>query len=263
MQRRERTITLIADVTAAGAHEINAAAAGAVGRPRRKLNERRGTFALGKSTERLLPRSRRARKRKPVVVLRIEHDGIAIARFWVIHPPAVDVLPDRLISVAVAAALDVAVAAEDAALERAEFFQLFGAGGDLRGREVAVAAGAAELEHRGHRAALGGLRAISGALGEIAERARRHLAVAIEIHRAFELKAERIEIVPMARRGEVAVLLADTEVKISRGSRLALEEMPVVERAAAMLQAALPFDLIAVNDFHEFITPRAGRSSLI
>ena len=93
------------------------------------------------------------------------------------------------------------------------------------------------------------MRAIGRAFREIAERAGRHLAVAVEIHRAFELEAELIEIVPVARRGKIALELSDIELKVAQRAGRAVEQVPVVKRAAAMLQAALPFHLIAWTIF--------------
>src|SRR5262249_32623526 len=156
-------------------------------------------------------------------------DRIAIARLRIFHALAVHVLPDRLVAVGLAAALDVVVAAENAALEGAEFLQLLGAGIDLIARQVALAAGAAELQHRGHRGALRALRAVRRAFGEIADGAGRHLAVAVEIHRAFELDAELVEVVPVPRRGEIALELADIELEVAGAAGAAVKQMPVVK----------------------------------
>jgi hypothetical protein len=51
-------------------------------------------------------------------------------------------------------------------------------------------------------------------------------------------------------------------MKIARGSRVAFKEVPVMEGAAAMLQPALPLDLVGMNDFHgsSCTAPRPMRS---
>src|SRR6202451_4012137 len=126
-------------------HQIDAAFAGAIGGAAVKFYDRRSALPLGEAAERLFRHARHAVDRQPFVVGGIEHDGIAIARFWILHALAVHVLPDRLVAVGIAAALDVVMAAEDAALEGAEFFQLFGAGIDFLARQVAGAAGGAAL----------------------------------------------------------------------------------------------------------------------
>ena len=211
--------------------------------------------------------ARHAGDREPLVIGRIDHDRIAIARLRIFHALAVHVLPDRLIAVGIAAALDVVVAAENAALERAELFQFLGAGIDLLARQIAAAAGAAELQHRRDRAAFGALRAISRAFRENSRTMPgRHLAVAVEIHRAFDLEAELIEIVPVARRGKIALELADIELEIAERAGRAVEQVPIVKSAAAMLQAAFPFHFIALDDLHrraplEFAVASHARNS--
>jgi hypothetical protein len=59
-----------------------------------------------------------------------------------------------------------------------------------------------------------------------------------------------IEIVPVPRRGEVALELPDIELEIAQRAGRAIEQVPVVKRAAAMLQAAFPFDVIVLHDLH-------------
>src|ERR1700685_1558918 len=106
-------------------HQIDAAFAGAIGGAAVKFYDRRSALPLGEAAERLFRHARHAVDRQPFVVGGIEHDGIAIARFWILHALAVHVLPDRLVAVGIAAALDVVMAAGDAALEGAGIFPLF------------------------------------------------------------------------------------------------------------------------------------------
>src|SRR4029077_20000005 len=110
--------------------------------------------------------------------------------------------------------------------------------------------GAAERQPRGDRSALRALRPIGCAFREVTDAAGRHLAVAVEIHRAFELDAELIEIVPVPRRGKVALELPDIELEVAERARRAVEQVAVVERAAAMLQAALQFAVVVLDDLH-------------
>ena len=67
--------------------------------------------------------------------------------------------PDRLIAVHVALAGHALVAAEDAAFERAELRELVHALFDFLARQIAAAAGAAELQHDRGRGRFAGLRA--------------------------------------------------------------------------------------------------------
>jgi hypothetical protein len=103
---------------------------------------------------------------------------------------------------------------------------------------------------RGGRAALGALRAIRCAFGKIAERPGRHLAIAVEIHRAFDLETELIEIVPVAGRGKVALKLPNIKLEVAGRARLTVKQVPVMKSAAAILQAAFPFHLIGMDDLH-------------
>src|SRR6185312_8810731 len=233
-------------------HQINAAAVGTVRRAALEAHKLGGALTLGERAERPARHPGLAGERQPFVVCRIDHDRIAIARFWIFHALAVRVLPDRLVAVGGAAALDVVVAAENAGLEGAVLFQFRGAGGDFLARQISAAAGTAELQHRGRGAAVRALRAVRRAFREIAEAAGAHFAVAVEIHGAFELKAKLIEVVPVARRGEIAFKLPDVELKIARRAGRAVEQVPVMERAAAMLQAAFPFDFVGMNDLHRW-----------
>src|SRR5580658_10179885 len=118
---------------------------------------------LREGAEGLLRDTRHSLDGKPFIVCGIDDDRVTVARLGIFHALAIHVLPDRLVAIGVAAALDIVIAAEDAAFERAELLQLLGAGIDLLARQVAAAAGAAELQHRRNRTAFGGLRAIGGA----------------------------------------------------------------------------------------------------
>ena len=61
---------------------------------------------------------------------------------------------------------------------------------------------------------------------------------------------------PVPRRGEVALELPDIELEVAERAGRAVEQVPVVKRAAAMLQAALPFDVFILHDLHRRL-PRA------
>src|SRR5580704_11297409 len=150
-------------------HQIDAAFAGAVSGAARELDDRRPALPLGEAAERLFRHTGHAIDRQPLVIGGIEYDRIAIARLGIFHALAVHVLPDRLVAVGIAAALDVVVASEDAALEGAEFLQLLRAGIDFLARQVTGAAGAAELQHRGDRGALRALRPVWRAFRKIAD----------------------------------------------------------------------------------------------
>jgi hypothetical protein len=54
----------------------------------------------------------------------------------------------------------------------------------------------------------------------------------------------------MPRRGKIALGLSDVELEIADRSGGAVEQVPVVECAAAVLQAALPLGLVALDDLH-------------
>ena len=246
----------------AGQHQINAASAGAIARAAGDFDQRRRALPLGEGAERLFPNAGNSGEGKPFIVCRIDHDWIAVARPWIFHRPPVHVLPDRLIGVGVAAASGGVVPAKNAAGEGAEFLEFLGARLHLLPRQVAAAASAAELQHRRRRAAFRVLRPVGGALGKIAERTRRHLAVAVEIHRAFELKAELIEIMPVARRGKIALEFADVELEIARCTRRAIEQMPIVECSAAVLQPAFPFDLVGLYEFHHHVSVLVGAAAI-
>src|SRR5580704_10603538 len=128
MKRRVLPVRRVVGDTRTRQHQIDAAFAGTIGGAAVKFYDRRPALPLGEAAKRLFRHARHAVDRQPFVIGWIEHDGIAIARLWIVHALAVHVLPDRLIAIGIAAALDVVVAAEDATLEAAEFFQLFGAG---------------------------------------------------------------------------------------------------------------------------------------
>ena len=172
-------------------------------------------------------------------------------------------LPDRLVAVDVALALDIGAAAEHAVLELALALERLHAGLHLGLREIAAAAGAAELQHDGLAGDVGvlALRAVIDRLGEIADHAGRELAVAAVVQHAFELVADLLEIVPVAGRVEIAAHLPERELEIVERAGLAFHHDAAVEDAAAMLQAALERDLVGLDDLHCFLLrPRPVRT---
>src|SRR5215203_1001215 len=145
MQRGVLAIRAAREGAAAGYHEIHAALSRRVGRAGLQSHQRRPALPLREHAETSLPDTGHAADRGPLEVAGVDHDGIAIARLGVFHPLPVHVLPDRLVAVGVAPALDVVLAPENAILELAELFELVHAGGHLRTRQISAAAGAAEL----------------------------------------------------------------------------------------------------------------------
>jgi hypothetical protein len=55
---------------------------------------------------------------------------------------------------------------------------------------------------------------------------------------------------PVPRRSKIALELPDIELEIAERAGRAVEQVPIVKGAAAMLQAALPFDVIVLDDLH-------------
>src|SRR5262249_25880140 len=127
--------------------------------------------------------------------------------------PLVDVLPARFVAVLLLPA-GAGIGIVDATLEFAGLAELARSVGDLRLGHVAVAAGSGELQHQRREIARVALRAVTRALGEISDRASRHHAVAVEAGFALDLKAELIEIVPVARREEIAPRVHQRELEI-------------------------------------------------
>src|SRR5712691_1660472 len=261
MDRSERPQRLVAGRARAAGDDIDAPAPPRVARAGGETEQARFAAPLREHAEQLLRDAGRALDRHPLVIRGVDEDRLRIARLRIDHRPSVHVLPDRLVGVEVALALDVGLAAEDAVLELAERSELAHSGLHLGLRQVAAAAGAAELQHDG----LAGdvrilaLRAVMDRLREIADHAGEKLAVAAVVEHAFELVADLLEIVPVAGRVEIAAHLAERELEIVERMRLALQHDAAVERAAAMLEAALERNLVGLNDLHGFLRrPGAG-----
>src|SRR5262249_28992240 len=125
-------------------------------------------------------------------------------------------------------------------------------------REIAAAARAAELQHDGLAVDVGilALRPVIDRLREVADHAGGELAVAAVIERAFALIADLLEIVPVARRIEIAAHLPERNLEIVDAAGLAFHHDAAVERAAAMFEAALQWDLVGLNDLHGFLLCR-------
>jgi hypothetical protein len=85
---------------------------------------------------------------------------------------------------------------------------------------------------------------------EIADRAGLHFAVAREIEASLDLTAEQLENVAATRPIEIVAAPTERELEIAERARLAFEEKPAVEGAAAMLEATLTLDLVAMSDLH-------------
>src|SRR5262249_21371573 len=157
----------------------------------------------------------------------------------------------RLIAVDIAFALFALAAAEDALLERTVLLELGSAGFKLLLRHVAVAAGAAELQHKRERVHARTLRPVRRAFRKISDGARRHSAVAVEIKFAFELVAELIEIMFVAGGKEVVGRAHHFENEVSRRARFTGGHGAMAKRALAMLMDAdLFLHLIPVHDSH-------------
>src|SRR5262249_24794618 len=241
IKRGESAQRLAADGTRAARDQVDAFAARDIARAGVELDQACFAAPLGEDAEQLLGDAGRACDRHPRVVPRVHEDRLRIARLGIVHGPAVHVFPNRLVAIDIALALHVGAPAEDAVLELAFFSELAHSGLHLGLREIAAAAGAAELQHDG----LAGdvrvlaLRAVIDRLREIADHAGDELAVPTVLERAFELVAELIEIVPMAGRVEIAAHLAERELEVVERAGLAFHHDAAVEDAAAMLEAAL------------------------
>src|SRR5262245_37340431 len=110
-----------------------------------ELEESRFAASFREHTERLFVDARRVGNGYPFVVRGIHEDRLWIARFRVDHRPSVHALPDCLVAVHVALAFNVGAAAEHAVLELALALERLHAALHLGLREIAAAAGAAEL----------------------------------------------------------------------------------------------------------------------
>src|SRR5215831_15270238 len=272
IERGERTQRLTTDATRAARDHVDAFAAGDIARAGVEPEQSCFAAPLGEYAEQLLRDAGRAFDRHPLVVRRVHEDRLRIARLGIVHGPAVRVFPNRLVAIDIALALDVGAPAEGAVLELALFSELAHSDLHLGLREIAAAAGAAELQHDGLAGDVGvlALGTVIDRLREIADHAGDELAVATVVERAFELVADLLEIVPVARRVEIAAHLAERELEIVERMRLTLQHDAAVEDAAAMLEAALEGNFIGLHDLHGFLrgggrarTPRtiAGRQN--
>src|SRR5262249_10565926 len=247
---------------------VDAFAARGVARAGVELEQARFAAPLGEDAEQLLGDAGRSFDWHPLIIRRVHEDRLRIARLGIDHGPAGDVFPDRLGAVEIALALEVSAPAEDAVLELALSPERAHSGLHLGLREIAAAAGTAELQHDG-LAGDGGvlaLRPVINRLREIADHAGDELAVAAIVEHAFELVADLLEIVPVARRVEIAAHLAERELEIVERARLAFHHDAAVKCAAAMLEAALERDLVGLHNLHRFLLrpwPLGRRSETI
>src|SRR5262245_46522829 len=146
MDRGERADGRALDRAGAARHDVDALAAGGEARTGVDPDEPGFAAPLGEHAEQLLRHARRAFDRYPVIGRWIHEDRLGIARLRIGHGPRVHVLPDRLVAVEVALALDVGAAAEHAVLELAFLPECLHAGLYLGLREIARPARAAELQ---------------------------------------------------------------------------------------------------------------------
>ena len=160
--------------------------------------------------------------------------------------------PDRLIAVGVLLAVERLFAAEHAVLEFAEFTQLFHRLARFGAGEIAAPGRAAELQHcRGRdHAWLLRLRAVEHTFREIADRARRHSAIAVEVGFAVELDADLFKVVPVAGRIEVALRHANPDLEIIDRSGVALKKPARMKHAAAIFKTAHQRNFVALNHLH-------------
>ena len=84
------------------------------------------------------------------------------------------------------------------------------------------------------------------------------LAVAAVVEHAFELEADLLEIVPVARRVEIAAHLAVRELEIVERAGRAFHHDAAVEDAAAMFERALERNFVGLDDLHVFPPSRCG-----
>src|SRR5205823_15061037 len=126
-------------------HDVDALAAGGEARAGVEAEQARLAAPLGEHAEQLLRDAALALDRHPFVVVGVHEDRLRIARLGIDHRPAVGALPDRLVAVHVALALDVGAPTENSIFELALAFEPLHAGLDLGLREIARAGGAAEL----------------------------------------------------------------------------------------------------------------------
>src|SRR5262245_50146554 len=257
MDGGERAQRLIAGRAFAADDDIDAFAAG--GEARARLDPVEAGFAapLGEHAEQLLRYAGGAGHRHPLVACRVHEDRLRVARLRIDHRPLVHVLPDRLVAVQVALAFHVGAPPKYAVLELALAPELLHAGLDLGLREIARARGAAELQHDGFAVDVRilALRAVVDRLREVADHAGGELAVAAIVEDAFELVADLLEIVPVARRVEIAAHLPERDLEIVERAGRALHHDAAMEDAAAMLEAALERDVVGLHDFHGVSSP--------
>src|SRR5262245_7247352 len=159
---------------------MDALAARLITGARVELEKSRFAASFREHPEQLLGNARRVGNRYPFVVRGIHEDRLWIARFRVDHRPTVHALPDRLVAVHVALAFDGGAAAKHAVLELALALERLHAALHLGLREIAAAAGAAELQHDGLAIDVGvlGLRSVIDRLREVTDHAGVELAVA-------------------------------------------------------------------------------------
>src|SRR4051812_5331936 len=169
------------------------------------LQHRDLDLPLGEAAEALHADTRLLGIALPVEMLRLDQDRLIVARLGIFERALVDVLPHRLIAVAIAlhAGRQIAAAREDALLERPERLQHLHALFHAREADIAAARGAAELQ--GHAVALAVviLRPVGRAFREIGDLARLDPLLGPVIHRtAAQHDADLIEIVLVARAVE-------------------------------------------------------------
>src|SRR5439155_26145603 len=85
-------------------------------------------------------------------------------------------------------------------------------------------------------------------------------AVAAVVERAFQLIADLLEVMPVARRIENAAHLPKRELEVVDAARFAFHHDATVEHATAMFEAALERDLVGLNDLHGFLLCRGVRT---
>src|SRR5262249_58640723 len=250
-QRGERPQRLIGRAPFARVGYVDGAAGCAQRGAGTELVEPGLSAPLAEHADELFVHAGAAGERHPLEMRAVHHYRRRIAGLGIFERSAVHVRPDRLVAVHVALARFALVAPEHAALERPQRLELAHPLLYFLARQIARAAAAAELQHDRRRGRAAGLRTVGGALREEADHAGRHLAVAGEVEVAFELEAELLEIVPVARRDEVLVIAAHGELRIVARSGRAFHQVAEVEGAAAMLEAAGPRQFVALRDFHQ------------
>src|SRR5581483_2791617 len=234
-------------------------ALGLVGGARRELHEADAGAELVEGAEHLLECARLPLDRRPVERGRVHEHRVMEALGRIFELALVDVLPAGLVAVLLLPAR-AGIGIVDAAFELAGLAELARGVGDLLLRHVAVAAGAGELQHESREIALVALGAVARPFGEIADGARGHDAVAVEAGLALELEAELIEIVPVARREEIAAGVDERELKIVDRAVLALEQAALDEAALTVAVLALgDGNLFGVDDLHGVPPARTRR----